>query len=118
VKHTACGPTNIKSSSDSCVPTAQAKGRRDGNGFLKGSALISFRGPHSAFRAGMDEGIQDQSVADEELVLELLHNRSPGSRPAPPVNVPARIAWPIIAQRHELLRLADGRCQRHAAALI
>ena len=62
--------------------------------------------------------VEHERVAHKKFVLEFLHDGFAGFRPAPPVNVPQRIAVPVVAQRHELLARADVRRERHAAFLV
>ena len=64
------------------------------------------------------ERVQDQRVTHEELVVILLHDGPADARPALPVDPAHRIAGPIVAQRHELLGVADRGRERDAARLI
>src|SRR2546422_335391 len=61
--------------------------RRDGDRLLEDVALLV-----------LHERVQDERVADEELVLVLLHHRPADARCAPPVNAAQRVAGTVIAQ--------------------
>src|SRR2546428_4987830 len=61
--------------------------RRDGDRLLEDVALLVLREP-----------VPDERVADEELVLVLLHHRPADARCAPPVNAAQRVAGAVIAQ--------------------
>ena len=47
-----------------------------------------------------------------------LHHRPADARPAPPVDALQRIARPVVAQGHELLRVADRGRERDPARLV
>ncbi len=58
-------------------PDRAGERRGDGHGFFKDRPLFVVR-----------ERVENQRVADEELVLEFLHDGTSMPRPAPPMNVP------------------------------
>ncbi len=83
------------------------KRRRHGHGLLQNFAVRL-----------VVERVEHQRVAHKKFVLKFLHDGLAGLRPAPPVDVPQRVAAPVFAQRHKFLAAPDVRRQRHAAFLI
>src|SRR5205823_6603705 len=70
------------------------------------------------WRRGVDERVEHEAVAHEELVLVLAHDGLARARPRAPVDALERIAGTVVAQREELLGVANRRRQRDAAGLV
>ncbi len=91
------------------VLVADGAGERggDGNRLLKN--LLIAQG---------SEGVQDQGVADEELLLILLDDGLAQFGKTLPMHPAQRIAGPVFPQGNKLLRLADRGGEGDAAQLI
>ena len=90
------------------LPGVQGAGQGGGDGH---------RGLEPLALAGAGEGVEDQGVAREELVLVLADHRAADAGPAPPVDSPPRVSGAIVAERGELLGVSDRGGQRDPALL-